>query len=277
MKSNPIIFTKWNKGRLVIMGGSPGTAFTVNNAANAARRTGCGLVVACIQDKLLPTLDGKFKINTFGDYTTLDKDSELSHLLNKSDAFCFGIGIEEDSATIDSIVSFLLKNVNKPIILDADGVKVIINKKDELKDRKDKNIDTILTLNPQETEHVFGNYSPDCNKLALFARKYGVYIVLKGSIAKIFSPNGNVKFINTSDCPEMANAGCGDVLTGLIGGFIAQGISPLESILGAIEVRRAGAKKYLSITNDVVVQPEDIVDNIRYIIKDLHPKNKNYF
>ncbi len=257
------------------MGGSPWASFTVRNSVWAARRSGCWLVVACVPHQIVSVLDQNFKISSFGDYENVDWGSTID-LMNKSDAICFGVWIEAEQWTIQQLVAKLLTDVSKPLILDADWVKCIQRKTEELKDRKTRKQTTILTLNMQETEHVFGSHYPDNGSVKDFSWDNWVYTLLKWPTSKLFTPNGDIAQIPTNDCPEMANAGSWDVLTGLIGWFMAQKRTPVESILAAIQTRKAAAKYYLTKTGDVVAQPEDIIEHIRYVIWWLHPGKKTY-
>ena len=268
------ISNKWDKWRLIIMWGDIWTSFTTRNAVQAARRSGCWVVVACVPDKIVPILDKDFKVLPFWDYWDIDYDSVL-WLMNQSHAICFGIGIEAPLSTISKIVTRLLDEVWKPIVLDADWVKCIQEQVNILNERKSRHQITILTLNTQETEYVFGSKTPSSDIVSAFSVQNWVHILLKWPSTKVYIPDGSIKNMTTNDCPEMANAGSGDVLIGLIWWFLAQGRTPLESILAAVEIRRAAAKYYLSKTGDIVAQPEDIVDNIRYVIWSLHPMKIN--
>ena len=63
----------------------------------------------------------------------------------------------------------------------------------------------------------------------------------------------------------MANLGTGDVLAGILGGLITQGISIEIAIKNALQIRQLAVRYYLEKTKDIIVNPEDIIDSIRFI------------
>jgi len=91
----------------------------------------------------------------------------------------------------------------------------------------------ILTPHPGEMARLLGITSKEVQSQRIelsreFAEKYGVILVLKGSRTVIAEPGGRV-FINPTGNPGMASGGTGDILTGMIGGLLAQGMNPLEA------------------------------------------------
>ncbi len=138
------------------------------------------------------------------------------------------------------ILEGLFRQLSEPIILEADALN-ILSQLPTLLNSIPKN--SILTSHPKEFERLVGAWNNDeqkIQKLLDFSKKYHVYIVLKGAYTAIACPEGHIYF-NTTGNPGLATAGSGEVLTGLLGSFLAQGFNPLQSEqLGAFIHGKAG-------------------------------------
>jgi len=120
--------------------------------------------------------------------------------------------------------------VNLPAVIDADGLSALGGKLDLV--RKSQK-ELILTPHPGEMARLTNTSSQEIqqNRIQVsreFAQKYGVILVLKGARSLVAGPQGEV-FINPTGNPGMASGGTGDILTGMIGGFLAQGFPALEA------------------------------------------------
>jgi NAD(P)H-hydrate epimerase len=142
-----------------------------------------------------------------------------------------GPGIGTSESTIDALES-LLKTVKSPLLLDADALNCISKKPSLLSMLPPK---TVITPHIGEFDRLFGeqNSSEQRLKKAIeMAKYYGITIVLKGHYTAVVRPTGRVYF-NPTGNPGMATAGSGDLLTGIIAAFIAQGYRPdLAATLG---------------------------------------------
>ncbi len=142
-----------------------------------------------------------------------------------------GIGCNDDTA---NIVKSVLKNSDSPVILDADGINCINSCIDILKEIK---VPVVLTPHPGEMARCVSKQVAQIqeNRIEIakeFAKKYGIILVLKGADTVV--TDGKEVFVNTTGNPSMAMGGTGDMLSGMIGAFIAQGISPLQSAKAAV-------------------------------------------
>ena len=91
-------------------------------------------------------------------------------------------------------------------------------------------VGTILTPHPKELERLIGDWRDDFEKIEktrLFAKRYGVVIVVKGAYSLIV--DSDHLYVNSSGTPALATAGSGDVLTGMIASLLAQGYKPMEA------------------------------------------------
>jgi len=232
---------KGNYGHVLIIAGSKGKTGAAFLSAHACLRTGAGLVTIGIPE----TLSNVFQQRVTEEMTLIlpDKgngtlsEKALSKILNfaekNADLIAIGPGIGVSNET-EKIVKALIVEFKKPIIIDADGLNSIKGDKDIFKKAKSQ---IILTPHPGEMSRLINssvnNIENDrINKALSFATDTGTFTVLKGVPTVIASPDG-MAYINSTGNPGMASAGSGDVLTGMISGFLAQQITPINScILG---------------------------------------------
>lgn len=133
-----------------------------------------------------------------------------------------GIGTQDSTATA---LQTLLQNCPAPLLLDADALNCIAQRPAMLSLLPAK---TIITPHIGEFDRLFGEQkcSEDRLKTAIeMSRQYNIIIVLKGHYTAVIRPTGRVYFNSTGN-PGMATAGSGDVLTGIITAFLAQGYNP---------------------------------------------------
>lgn len=133
-----------------------------------------------------------------------------------------GIGTQDSTATA---LQTLLQHCTAPLLLDADALNCIAKHPAMLSLLPAK---TIITPHIGEFDRLFGEQksSEDRLKTAIeMSRQYNIIIVLKGHYTAVIRPTGRVYFNSTGN-PGMATAGAGDVLTGIITAFLAQGYNP---------------------------------------------------
>lgn len=143
-----------------------------------------------------------------------------------------GLGTAPESA---AGVRKLLEQWRGKIVLDADALNVLAGDSEGLSRIPEG---AILTPHPKEFERLAGKSDNDfdrLNKLTTFARKYRVYVVLKGAHTTIAAPDGRCYFNGTGN-PGMAKGGAGDVLTGIITALLANGMSPLDAAIVGVYV-----------------------------------------
>jgi NAD(P)H-hydrate epimerase len=139
-----------------------------------------------------------------------------------------GIGTYKET---QSLVLKLIKTLDLPIILDADGLTSLAAQPKTLLTKRQP---TILTPHPGEMARLIQSTSKEVqeNRIVVsrdFSQTHRVYLVLKGHRTLIATPKGEI-FINPTGNPGLASGGTGDVLTGMIGGLICQGIDILSSL-----------------------------------------------
>ena len=232
---------KGTYGHLFVLAGSTGKSGAAYLASLGALRSGVGLVTIGVPESINPTME----IKTTESMTepipetsnhTFGKESvkpAMGIIRNKKTALAVGPGISTTKETREFLYK-ILENSNLPTVVDADGITLLANNLSLLKKLKTP---IVLTPHPGEMARLIGKDIGfvQANRIEVatqFSKKYNTYLVLKGSRSLVSTPDGKL-YINPTGNPSMATGGTGDVLTGVIGGFLAQGYKPDDAaILG---------------------------------------------
>ena len=218
---------KGTYGHSVIVGGSYGKIGAVQLASSACLSVGSGLVSAfvpkCGYDSLQTAVPEVMVLTG-----SRDKNISRIEIPFEPSVVGIGVGIGQDDDTIDSFSSFL-KKIKSPMVIDADGLNILSQNPEMLKDVPQL---SVLTPHPKELERLIGHWDSDFEKLEkakAFALQHNLVIVIKGAhTITIYNGKG---YVNTTGNPGMATAGSGDVLTGMITGLMAQGYPPIEAAI----------------------------------------------
>ncbi|HSV88325.1 MAG TPA: NAD(P)H-hydrate dehydratase [Bacteroidales bacterium] len=219
---------KGNYGHALLLAGSEGKAGAAILASGAALRSGLGLLTVHLPANLLPILQAALP------EAMCRADSDPQKITNTGDlesfnAIGFGPGTGTDTRTCNAL-KLLIQNSGIPLVIDADGINILAQNPTWFAFLPKG---TILTPHPKEFERIAGKSTDGFQRLELgraFAFKYSVYLILKGAHTAIICPDGHI-FFNSTGNPGMATGGSGDVLTGIILGWLAQGYSPFQAAL----------------------------------------------
>ena len=227
-------------GRVLIIAGSIGLTGAATMASQSALRVGAGLVTLGIPESLNPIMEVKLtEAMTLPLYETEDQTiamkayDRIMQLINNIDVVAIGPGLSRNHETA-TLVCKLCRDINVPKVIDADGLNALAEYRDILKELGEN---AVLTPHPGEMARLIdkpiSEIQADRINIALnFAKENKVVLVLKGVPTVVATPQGKV-FLNMTGNPGMASGGTGDVLTGTISGFIAQGLDVKEAaILG---------------------------------------------
>lgn len=176
-----------------------------------------------------------------------------------------GIGTAETS---EKIIKVILENAKVPVILDADGLNIVANHTEWLKERK---ASVIVTPHLGEMARITQKSIFDIQKQLLqvareFAERYNVICILKDARTITALPDGTV-FVNTSGNNGMATAGAGDVLTGVIAGLIAQNMELEVAALIGVYLHGKGADEIVAQTGTYGMMAQDIIEGVRQVMK----------
>jgi hydroxyethylthiazole kinase-like uncharacterized protein yjeF len=232
---------KGSFGHVLVIAGSEGRAGAAALAAHGAGRAGAGLVtIACpaslsdiLQLKCTEAMTAPVP-ETRRRALSIRAEKDLRDLAAARDVVALGPGIGGDPETV-ALVRALAPILERPLVLDADGLNAIAADPTLLKARRHA---TIVTPHPGEAARLLGLRGQEINAdrvgmaRALCART-GAVVVLKGAATVTAAPDGRVA-VNPTGGPLLGTGGSGDVLTGVIAGFLAQGMAPFEAgALGA--------------------------------------------
>ncbi len=232
---------KGNFGHLLVVAGSPGKTGAAALAGNAAVRSGCGLVTVATPAAVHDIIE--VKLTEAMSCPLADQDGLLSlqaqlpieQLLVERQALAIGPGLGQ-SADLVELLKLLVTSAAVPMVVDADGLNLLAGQLDCLQGRGAQPL--IMTPHPGEMSRLTGLTvnEIEANRFEIaqnFAVKHGVVLLLKGARTIIAAPDGRVN-INSTGNDGLASGGSGDVLTGLIGGLLAQGIDGFSAAtLGA--------------------------------------------
>lgn len=214
---------KGNFGHVLLLAGSLGKCGAAVLAAKACLCTGAGLLTChipqCGLDILQTAVPEAMAIPDSNKYS-------LSKLpdIQTYNAIGVGPGIGICNET-HSILHQLLEESNCPLVIDADALNIISENHSLSKMIPSK---SVLTPHPKEFDRLAGksnNSFERLQKAISLAEKLQSYIILKGAYTAICTPEKHVYFNSTGN-PGMATAGSGDVLTGILSGFLAQSYDP---------------------------------------------------
>jgi len=219
--------SKRDFGCLLIVGGSDVYSGAPALAGMGALRTGAGLAVIAAPASVASTIRG-YSPNLIvhplpGEMVTRSCTDKVSKLLKSSDALVLGPGIglhPETREAIPSIIEMAAQN-RKPLLIDADAITALSDKTDIL-----RSAETVITPHVGEFRAISGLNVPrdwrERVKLCKnFAMEHSCIVVLKGHNT-VVSDGRHVR-VNSTGNPGMAVGGTGDVLSGMIGAFLAQG------------------------------------------------------
>lgn len=233
----PADSNKGNYGKTLLVSGSkkyPGAALLSSKAASSI---GSGLTMLASTKEVLSKITAVTPEVTHVEFT-------LSKILEESlnaTVIVIGPGLTTEPE-IKELVQSLITKVNIPIVLDADGINAVVGRKDIVKKIKKE---AVLTPHPKEFARLLGITVEEVleNKIELAkstAKDLKCTIVLKGPGTVIASKDGKI-YISPFANSALAKGGTGDVLSGFIGGLMAQGLEPsLAACVGVYIHGRTG-------------------------------------
>ncbi len=238
---------KGDCGRVFVVAGSRGMTGAAILSAKGALRSGCGLVtVGTAETERHIVASGVSEAMTCGLEAEegVIRSGAMRKILENSDradAVVFGPGIGR-STDIFELLTGLIQEYKGKLVIDADGLNALSKNPHIL---KEKNCRVVLTPHPGEMARLTKKSIDEIQKnreavASQFAKEFGACVVLKGKNTVIADENGKIR-INPTGNPGMATGGTGDVLSGIVASFLAQGLDTFEGAsLGAYIHGKAG-------------------------------------
>jgi hydroxyethylthiazole kinase-like uncharacterized protein yjeF len=288
---------KGDYGHLLLVAGSPGKAGAAVLAARAAVRAGAGLVTAAVPEAILQIVHlgsiesmvlplpagsaGPPREHGTGDaggghgaghgggaLTAAAAEQVLAAAAGKS-ALAVGPGLGQDAGTVAAIRR-LAAAAELPLVLDADGINAFAGRPEELAARR---APTVLTPHPGELGRLLGISTAEVQTdrpaaARRAAAATGAIVVLKGSLTLIAAPGGGL-YVNPTGNPGMASGGTGDVLTGILGGLLAQRLEPLDAACLAVYLHGLAGDLALARLRGPSLAAEDLIASLPAAFADL--------
>ncbi len=216
---------KGDFGHVMIIGGDKGMGGAAAMAAEAALRSGAGLVsVATRPEHLAAILSRRPELMVSG----VISGQELEPLLDRPTVLVVGPGLGS-SPWSEQMLQQALKT-DLPMVLDADALNILASGRLSLTD-KQRNL--IVTPHPGEAARLLGCNTKDIQNdrfeaIRKLHKRYGAMTVLKGAGSLIYDGNNPVAVCGSGN-PGMASGGMGDVLSGIVGALLAQGVNTSQA------------------------------------------------
>lgn len=240
---------KGNFGRLLCFGGNKGMAGAISLSAQAALRSGVGLVKVFCHEHSQPLVATSLR------ELMLITDTGIAAIKSALDwSSCVvlgpGLGTDEWAQSVFAHLMAYLSHSPKPIIIDADGLNLLAGWWEA---KKRINLPhCVLTPHPGEAARLLGltvaeieqdRYAA-CRAIAL---RYGAVCILKGAGTIICQPNEtSLAYVCADGNPGMATAGMGDVLSGVVAAMLAQGMSALDAAIYGVCLHAAAGDRVAS-------------------------------
>lgn len=253
-------------GHALLFVGSEGKMGAGILASKSCLRSGAGLVSVLVPKTTESTMQMALPEAMTVAYN--DKDKTCNMLDYRIyEAIGLGPGIGQSKQSLN-ILTALLDKIQKPAVFDADALN-LLSQNPELLKKVPEN--SIFTPHPKELERLIGvteNHYSRLFKTQEYAQKHKIYLLIKGAFSVIVCPDGTFHFNSTGN-PGMATAGSGDVLTGIITAFLAQGLDSFEALRIAVFVHGLAGDEAKRKHGEMALIASDIIDNLGAVFKSI--------
>lgn len=228
---------KNRQGHLLLVAGSSGKTGAALLAGRASLRAGAGLCTLATSRETSERLEGRAPDLMIEALDWLGQPAaELASLLPGKNAIAAGPGLGTDREA-QELVRHIVTNCGLPVVLDADALAAFAGQLEVL---EAATVPVVITPHPGEMARLLGLSvaKVEADRLAVaseLAIGRGLIVVLKGARTVVAAPDGRTA-INLSGTPALAKAGSGDVLTGILGAFLAMGLGPWDAALIAVHL-----------------------------------------
>jgi hydroxyethylthiazole kinase-like uncharacterized protein yjeF len=269
---------KYQLGNVFVLAGSIGLTGAAVMASESALRSGAGIVHLGIPASLNSILEMKltevmtipFKETGEGSFSLNDYDAILERV-NTSTVSIIGPGISRQYET-QNLVRRLIEHATKPLVIDADALFAL---KGSLNILQETQAEVILTPHVGEFARLVVQSKEEIETKRIdiaqtFAVEFGVTLVLKGAPTVVATSDGQV-YLNSTGNPGMATAGAGDVLSGIIAGFVAQGSPPVHAACSGVYLHGLAGDHAKQNVGEYGLIATDLIRSFAQVLKDVTP------
>ena len=263
-------------GTAVVLAGSLGLTGAAYLCATAAARTGAGLVRLLVASTIYPILATKctevmatpvpeVAPGAVGD----DAYESIRSEIEAGEVGIIGPGLGRDSSTWRLVVQLALHSP-RPLVIDADGLNALAGSP-RVKGRLNDN--RVLTPHPGELARLTGKTAGAINAdrpaaARVAAREWGAIVVLKGAHTLVAHPDGRISE-DPHEVPALATGGTGDVLSGIIGGLVAQGAEPFVAAVTGVYIHAEAGRRIAQRLGDSGLLAGDLLPEIPLVMNAL--------
>jgi hydroxyethylthiazole kinase-like uncharacterized protein yjeF len=261
-------------GRVLVVAGSSRMTGAAILCCRGALRSGAGLVTLAAPETLASTFDIALAEVIFEPLPAKDgaiagiAEERIGELLKRADVLAIGPGLSRAQGSAD-VVRRLVGRFEGPIVLDADGIAAFVDRTKDL-DRSEETL--LLTPHPGELGRLLGVSSEAVDEdrvrvAAGFAGAHSCTVLLKGRPTAIATRSGDV-WLNPTGNTGLATGGSGDVLTGMIAGFVAGGAPLVDAAILGAYLHGTAAEAFARDRSERACTPSDLVDLLPSVLKE---------
>ncbi|MEE8449935.1 MAG: NAD(P)H-hydrate dehydratase, partial [Thermodesulfobacteriota bacterium] len=270
---------KGDYGRLGIDAGSPGMTGAASLAGLGALRSGAGIITLAVPRGLNPIMEVKLtEVMTYPledtqeGWLAASAFKDIEKLWSRFSALVVGPGILPNADTLE-LMANIIERSPAPLAVDAGGLDAIAAQPELVRQAR---APLVLTPHPGEMARILKSTPEHIQQDRVgvardYAERNGVTLVLKGSQTVVAAASGRI-YINPSGNPGMASGGMGDVLVGMIGGFLAQGLGPEAAALAAVHLHGLAGDKAAQKRGQRALAASDLLDELPGMINELEDK-----
>lgn len=241
-------------GHVVVVGGNRGMSGAARLAGMAALRAGAGLVSLCVHPQNIP-------VSTSAELMVSDWN-DLAALLERASVIVVGPGLgrcEQAAKVLQQLAS-----IDKPMLIDADALDAKFISSLATKS-------AVLTPHPGEAARLLNKMTVGIQQdrieaLQQMMKKWQAVSVLKGAGTLVGQRDVPITLCSHGHS-GMATAGMGDVLSGLIGAYLAQGLEPLQAAQIGVLVHALAAEEYALTFDANSLIASDVIDRIAVVTR----------
>jgi hydroxyethylthiazole kinase-like uncharacterized protein yjeF len=260
-------------GTAIVLAGSLGLTGAAYLSATATARTGAGLVRLLVADTIYPILAAKCTEVMATPVPEVAPGavghaaySSILAQLAGAEVGIIGPGLGRDSSTWRLVVD-LAQHAKCPLVIDADGLNAL-SESQRVKGKLGKT--RVLTPHPGELGRLMGKTAEDINAdrpaaARRAAKEWGAIVVLKGAHTVVAHPDGRLSE-DPHEVPALASGGTGDVLSGIIGGLIAQGSEPFTAAVTGVYIHAAAGRRISERLGDSGLLASDLLPEIPLVM-----------
>ncbi len=259
---------KGTYGKLLIAAGSENMAGAALMSALSAYKCGAGMVKLVIPEKIRPIVQEKLPealILVYQGHEGLSENEkeEFCRSLDWADAVVAGPGLSVCKSS-EEFVKFLLAQKEKPLLLDADALNILSAKPELMQERGAKEV--VLTPHMGELARLLhceiGDVTDgETEAVATLAERMECVVVGKSARTYVLE-RGQRMFLNTAGNDRMATAGSGDVLTGMIGTFLAQGMKAYDAAVNGVYLHACAGDAAYEKAGHACLCASDIIEGL---------------